>query len=130
MTVDITQVLIALIAAVAGLMAPIIRAKLGQMREQVGADRWQALLGAAAVAVQAAEQLYGANDGDAKKSAAIDWVQAILDARGIKVDAAAIESAIEYNVGLYFPSETGSPDGPSFTESAPAPFSVVTTDAA
>lgn len=49
----------------------------------------------AEVAVQAAEQLYGRQNGDDKKAYAESVVQAALEKQGIKVDVPALEAAIE-----------------------------------
>jgi LL-H family phage holin len=49
----------------------------------------------ARVAIEAAEQLYGANAGETKKAYALDYVEKRLAERGIKVDVEAIEAQIE-----------------------------------
>lgn len=49
----------------------------------------------AAIAVNAAEQLYGEAEGEQKKAYALAYIQAELDSRGIKVDVAALDALIE-----------------------------------
>lgn len=49
----------------------------------------------ARIAVQAAEQMYGAAEGDAKFEYAKNYIEAELAKRGVKVDADAVQAAIE-----------------------------------
>lgn len=49
----------------------------------------------AEIAVQAIEQTYAAADGDAKKAAAIEAAERLLESRGVKVDVDVISDAIE-----------------------------------
>jgi len=49
----------------------------------------------AEIAVQAAEQVYGAASGDAKKGYAIDFAEKWLASRGVKVDLDLLDTALE-----------------------------------
>jgi hypothetical protein len=50
---------------------------------------------AAEFAVKAAEQMYAAGEGEAKKAQAMEWAEAFLKSRGIRVDLEIVEAAIE-----------------------------------
>lgn len=86
---DVTQIVLAVIALlsaiVTGVVIPWVRTKTNQaQQEQLKA--W------AAIAVQAAEQIYtGAGRGEEKKEYVVAW----LNERGITFDEAAVDAAIE-----------------------------------
>lgn len=63
---------------------------------------FQFLTSIAEKAVQAAEQLYAEYDGDTKKQFALDFVQSWLDANHLKIDAKAVDAAIEAAVMTEF----------------------------
>jgi len=47
------------------------------------------------IGVQAAEQVYGAANGDAKKGYAIDFAEKWLAERGVKIDVDVLDAAVE-----------------------------------
>ena len=89
MTIDITQILLAIIALVSaivtGILIPWIKSKTSDTEQDQ-------LLAWVQIAVMAAEQLYtGAGRGEEK----LEYVTAWLEARGLKYDAETIRAAIE-----------------------------------
>jgi hypothetical protein len=99
----LTELLKLVLSAVATILTaaivPWIIARLKSAQSVVGERTWMAILEAATIAVQAAEQsgLAGliVNAGQEKKRYAIEAMQNLLTARGIHLDVGAIESAIE-----------------------------------
>lgn len=69
----------------------------------------------AEAAVQAVEQVYGENEGDTKKAAAIEAVEAALATRGLKIDLDEIVNAIEAAVLREFNFSTAVDPTPSET---------------
>lgn len=91
----VTLVAQAGLALFSALLTALVATGINLIRTKVSAEQFAFLQHAAAVAVSAAEQL-GATDAIAdKKGYAVDAVQKALDAKGIKVSASAVETAIE-----------------------------------
>ena len=70
-------------------------------------DIYATLKEAAIIAVQAAEQ-YGLSDKiQSKKDYALDIAEKWLAERGFKIDIVLIDAAIEAQVGIFYPHDTG-----------------------
>lgn len=85
-------VLISLLAVLLSLVLAEVRNLLAQ---KVGAEKASAIERLADSAVLAAQQYLSTADGQAKKAYALAYLQAALDARGIKIDAAQLSVLIE-----------------------------------
>lgn len=92
MTFDITQIVVALI----GLLAAVITTvAIPWIRTKLGAQRWEQLQSIALVAVQAAEQLYKAGQGEAKLKYALERTREAMRKMGVSYDEGTIRAAIE-----------------------------------
>ena len=88
----LSGVFIAVLTAAVGFLG---RAAQGWLNANKNDANVQFLLRLATIGVQAAEQVYGGENGDAKKAYAIEFIQAELDKRKIPVDIGSIEAAVE-----------------------------------
>ncbi len=92
MTIDITQIMVALI----GLLSAILTAVIVPWIKSKTSISQQAILETIArTAVCAAQQIFGADEGQQKKEYAMQRVEEALKAYGIKIDANRISEAIE-----------------------------------
>lgn len=85
---DYTQIISAIIALLSALISAFL---IPWLKQQISAERlkkWQSYV---EIAVRAAEQLYTANDGDAKKA----YVLQYLAERGISFDSDTVDKLIE-----------------------------------
>lgn len=91
MTIDLTQIILAIITLIGGLVAryviPWIKSKLDERQYDV-------FNGLVRVGVFAAEQLFNSNEGQAKKQYVIN----LLRDNGYDVDAMAVDALIEATV--------------------------------
>ena len=92
MEVDLTQIMVILVtlvsAVMTGILFPLIRSK-------VSAARWELKKEFAVAGVQAAEILLGAGNGKEKFEQAKRYIEQQCKKYGIKMDADAIQVAIE-----------------------------------
>jgi len=88
---------------IAGWFAGLLKQAWAKANQIVGENWMWALDSAAAMAVQAAEQLNIAGLIQDKKNYAVSVVQAYLVQRGLTIDLALIEAAIEQAVIIHFP---------------------------
>lgn len=91
MTIDLTQIILAVITLIGGLVAryviPWIKGKLNDQQAE-------AMNGIVRVAVFAAEQLFNSTEGKAKKA----YVLNLLRDNGYDIDSAAVDALIEATV--------------------------------
>ncbi len=94
-----------------------------ELRKQIAArttnDQVEFLQRVAAIGVQAAEQLFGELAGEEKKAFALQYIQAELDKRGIKLDAAQLEALVEATVLEQFNWPAVEPTPPTETVTTP-----------
>ena len=92
MEVDLTQIMVILVtlvsAVMTGILFPLIRSK-------VSAAQWELIKEFAVAGVQAAEILLGAGNGKEKFEQAKRYIEQQCKKYGIKMDADAIQVAIE-----------------------------------
>ena len=93
MTIDLTQVIVALIGLLAAIVTtvavPLIKAK-------VGAAQWETIVMWAQAGVQAAEVLFqGVGLGDEKRSYVLEFIKNQCDQKGIRFDETAARIALE-----------------------------------
>ena len=95
MTIDLTQIILALIALLSavltGYIIPLLKAKLSVEEGKLTETQANMLKLAADTAVKAAEQYYKSDEGQKKKSYVLD----LLSQQGYQVDAATVDAAIE-----------------------------------
>ena len=95
MTIDITQVVLAVIAVVSSIITtfliPLLKAKLDVEKSNLSENQAAMLRLAITTAVTAAEQLYKSEEGQQKKA----YVLNLLKQQGYEVDSALIDAAIE-----------------------------------
>lgn len=95
MTIDITQVVLAVIAVVSSIITtfliPLLKAKLDVEKSNLSENQAAMLRLAITTAVTAAEQLYKSEEGQQKKA----YVLNLLEQQGYEVDSALIDAAIE-----------------------------------
>lgn len=95
MTIDLTQVILAVIALLGTVLTtfiiPLLKAKLDLERSNLSENQANMLRLAITTAVTAAEQLYKSGEGQQKKA----YVLNLLRQQGYDVDSAAIDAAIE-----------------------------------
>lgn len=95
MTIDLTQVILAVIALLGTVLTtfvvPLLKAKLDLERSNLNENQANMLRLAITTAVTAAEQLYKSGEGQQKKA----YVLNLLRQQGYDVDSAAIDAAIE-----------------------------------
>lgn len=88
MTIDLTQIILAVITLIGGIIAryliPWIKGKLNDQQSET-------LNGMIRVAVFAAEQIFNSTEGKAKK----EYVQKLLADNGWDIDSALVDAAIE-----------------------------------
>lgn len=72
-----------------------VRAKADQAHAESSGNVRYLLQRAAELGAKAAEQFLGSEEGQAKKSMAVNFVQTFLDAQGVHVDVAHVEAAVE-----------------------------------
>jgi LL-H family phage holin len=93
MTIDITQIILAVIGLLAAAVTAVI---IPWLRTRLGAERWAQLVLVAQVAVEAAEQLYrGEGKGQEKLTYALERVNEQLRKQGISFDEIDVRAAIE-----------------------------------
>lgn len=92
MQIDLTQITIAIIgvvtAIITGAIIPLIKSKLT-------AEQWKTLRNYAVAAVQAAEILYGAGNGQEKLQWVMNYIKEQCEQNKIKFDEQSIRIAIE-----------------------------------
>lgn len=95
MTIDLTQIILAVIALIGailtGYVIPLLKSKIDGENSKLSENQRMLLKLAIETAVRAAEQLYGSDEGQKKKS----YVVSLLESQGYKVDSSAIDAAIE-----------------------------------
>lgn len=111
----IAQVLGVVVTGVIGLVGLSVRSFL---QSKLNNEQLVFVEDVAAIAVQAAEQTYKAGNGEVKKEFALDFLEAELTKRGIKVDVDEISTIIEAAVMKEF-------NFPASVEPAPAPAETV-----
>ena len=93
------QVLVIVLPVLASLAAAWLVAQIKMKIEQIKDTKYggvgYALESAVNMAVSAAEQTFKSGEGKAKKDAAVALATAYLKARGVKLDVALIEGAVE-----------------------------------
>jgi len=98
-TLIIQAVIAAAVPVIVSLVVKWVAAKAAWAASQLKADQLSLLRIAVVTAIKAAEQsgLAGviAEDGKAKKAAAIQWIQAYLNQLGLKIPVAVIEAELE-----------------------------------
>ncbi len=95
----IVNVFLTVITAVIGAVGLAVRSF---VNSKLNAEQLANLNTVATIAVQAAEQLYGALEGDQKKQFALDYAEAELAKRGIKVETDQLSAIIEAAVMAEF----------------------------
>ena len=92
MNIDITQIVVAVIGllglVVTSVLVPLIRTK-------INAEQWDTIYNYAVAAVQAAEIIIGAGEGEEKVAWAKEYIEAQCKAHGIKIDMDTVQVAIE-----------------------------------
>jgi LL-H family phage holin len=116
----IVNVFLTVITAVIGAVGLAVRSF---VNSKLNAEQLANLNTVATIAVQAAEQLYGAFEGDQKKQFALDYAEAELAKRGIKVETDQLSAIIEAAVLAEF-------NYPAAVEPAPAPAETVVSQSA
>lgn len=95
MTIDVTQIILAVItllsAIVTGFLIPLLRSKLGSEESKLSESQIAILKAVARTGVFAAEQIYNSDEGQKKKS----YVLELLRQQGFDVDLSAVDAAIE-----------------------------------
>lgn len=95
MTIDLTQVALAIISLVSavltGFIIPLIKSKLNVENGKITQFQSDMLRLAITTAVTAAEQIYNSDEGQKKKA----YVLALLDQQGYPISSSAIDAAIE-----------------------------------
>jgi len=91
-TIDATDIIIALITVIAGIITTYL---IPWLKSKTTATQWTLLNTTVEIAVQAAEQLYKSGQGQEKKA----YVVGYLKSKGLTVDDAAIEAAVKAYFG-------------------------------
>jgi LL-H family phage holin len=91
----INALLMALVPVAVTALGFLARAVIGYLKARMGAEQYRIIEMVAATTVASLEQSLKGAAGQAKKDAALALVRAECLKRGIKLDEAAIESAIE-----------------------------------
>lgn len=95
MTVDLTQIVLAVITLlstlITGFVIPLIRRKIESENSKISENGRMLLKLAIETAVRAAEQVYNSDEGEKKKA----YVCALLESQGYTVDTGAVDAAIE-----------------------------------
>ena len=95
MTIDLTQIILAIIALISailtGFVIPWLKKKVDVENGKVTETQAALLKLAVSTAVKAAEQLYNSSEGQEKKN----YVLNILKEQGYQIDSGAIDAAIE-----------------------------------
>lgn len=98
MTIDLTQIILAIIAVISavltGYVIPLLKSKLNTENDKASENKRMLIKLAIQTAVTAAEQLYTSEQGTEKKA----YVLALLRSQGYQTDTAAIDAAIEAEV--------------------------------
>ena len=98
MTIDLTQIILAIIAVISavltGYVIPLLKSKLDTENDKISENKRALIKLAIQTAVAAAEQLYTSEQCAEKKA----YVQAVLHSQGYQTDTAAIDAAIEAEV--------------------------------
>lgn len=98
MNIDITQVVLAVIAVISSIITtfliPLLKAKLDVEKSNLTENQANMLRLAITTAVTAAEQLFNSDEGKAKKS----YVLNLLAEQGYDVNSDAVDAAIEAEV--------------------------------
>ena len=84
-----------LATAATGWLVAQVKLKLAEFKENKYGIVAYALESAVNMAVSASEQQFNSGEGRAKKDAAVTLATAYLEARGVKLDVALIEGAVE-----------------------------------
>jgi LL-H family phage holin len=90
-----TALVVALVPVIIGALGWIARSLVSYLKARASAEQLAILQQVAGAAVAAVEQTLRSEKGQAKKEAALALVRSTLLARGIRLDEAAIEAAIE-----------------------------------
>ena len=92
MSIDITQIVIALIglmsAVITSVIIPLVKAKTSAHQQSI-------ISSLSHTAVLAAQQLYAADEGDKKKEYAQNYVTTLLKKHGVTISAEEVGAAIE-----------------------------------
>ena len=95
MQIDLTQLILALIAIVvtviSGYIIPLLKSKLSAENTKMSEIQRALLIAAVKTGVYAAEQIYNSDQGQQKKS----YVIALLKQQGFNVDEGSVDAAIE-----------------------------------
>lgn len=96
MTIDITQIIVALIGVVLSVATALITKVVVPWIKARTSETTQSIIEAAATAaVYAAQQLYASGTGEDKKSYAVTYMTDLLGECGLTVNADTVSSAIE-----------------------------------
>lgn len=102
MTIDLTQIIIALIGLLGTILTaygiPFIKQKTNELKEKTSETTYNTIMSICQTAVYFVEQWYKTCDGEEKKQHAIEHVQAELAERNLTVDLDLISSYIESEV--------------------------------
>lgn len=94
--IDITDIIVGVIGVLGLILTGIVIPMLRQwIKSKVTNEQWESIKSYAIAAVQAAEILIGAGNGEQKFEKAKDYIEAQCKAHGIKIDMDTIEVAIE-----------------------------------
>ena len=92
MSIDITQIVIALIglmiAVITSVIVPLVKAK-------TSANQQVIIASIARTAVLAAQQLYAAEDGQKKKAYASEYVSSLMKKHGLTLSSDEVDAAVE-----------------------------------
>ena len=89
MTIDLTQIILAVITLIFGIL---MRYVIPNLKEKTTANQLEIIRAAVKTAVYAVEQLYKSKPGQEKKQLVLEW----LKAQGFDLDDAKVESQVEF----------------------------------
>lgn len=91
MTIDLTQIILAIITLIGGLIA---RYVIPWIKDKLSDRQYNVFASLVRIGVFAAEQLYDSNQGEAKKKYVLD----LLKENGYEIDSMAVDALIEATV--------------------------------
>ena len=100
--VDITNILKGIVIVIFGVLTiygiPVAVAAKSYFKIKLGEEKWASIRAFIAVAVRAAEQVFGGGNGADKKQWAYERIVSFLNDRGYDADMDAVDSIIESEV--------------------------------
>ncbi len=91
-----TPIIVNAVIVVVGAVAAAIGVQIRKVQATVSKDKNADFINKVIeIGVQAAEQVYGAANGDTKKDYALDFAEKYLASKGIKVDLDVLDTAVE-----------------------------------